>query len=77
MKKVKNIKYEIVICPEDDHLCGKCTYKYKEGSIYGTSNYKCLLFGNDLYGFDRKTQRCGDCKLLTERFIKMPELDEC
>jgi hypothetical protein len=34
-----------------------------------------MLFDKQLDGGDGGA-RCGDCKILTERFTRMPELDE-
>ena len=82
MNKIKNIKYEIIINPEDDRFCGSCTYKdlsnqYSSNSYCWQRIYKCLLFNMTLCNSFEKAERCGDCKLMTERFEKMPEIDPC
>lgn len=78
---MNNKKYEIVIKPEDDQFCGGCTYKTRlleYDGIYGMTPYGCMLFDKPLSNnLDyEKVERCGDCKILIERFIKMPELEE-
>jgi len=80
------MKYEIIIEPENEQYCGKCNYKIKDSEmqLFGTAidTWKCMLFGSELvswhplYRDDTPPFRCGECKLLTERFMKMPELDE-
>jgi len=75
----RNKKYEIIIQPENDQYCGKCTYRSvsKLHSIYDDV-YECLLFNKRVVTSmdNNKSERCGDCKILTERFMRMPELEE-
>ena len=73
----RKLKYEIIIEPEDLQYCGKCTYwERKKGHVYIN---KCLLFNKYLPSIidpnSNNPERCGDCKLMAERFEKMPELD--
>lgn len=70
------MKHTIEIdCQKND--CGKCTYwssKKRNLNGYCVTDFTCMLF-NRFIGTGSK-ERCHDCKLLTSRFNKMPELEE-
>jgi len=78
------MKYEITIGPATDQYCGQCTYKKMNHKGFPGGEFDewyCMLFDKILsswgvYELKEKPTRCGDCKLLTERFMNMPELDE-
>ena len=84
MKTKIKMKYEIIIQPQDDQYCGKCTYKEindKRHFLTGFNDWYCLLFNRILGSWDfrdkeERPTRCYECKKLTTNFMNMPELDE-
>ena len=79
-------KYEIIIKPEDKRYCGDCTYKeivqFKDSITHAVfEEWCCMLFDKQLSRWlanielPVKPERCGDCRDLTDRFEKMPEID--
>lgn len=77
------MKHEIIIEPKDKQYCGKCNYKTMEPISSRGTQYRmwsCMLFQKILSSWDsslgNEIARCGDCKILTRNFEKMPELEE-